>query len=129
MVTDGSFSLRGEAAAVDTKLAALIGTGRREEGQREPGMPRQVTAHLSGGLDIRYVTVAGTPPQLIAYYQRLVDAGMRYFIVSCGSDLETLPLFGREQELTRLRQLLDDTLARRGHVVTLSGEAGVGRRG
>jgi len=37
------------------------------------------------------------------------------------------PLFGREEELTRLRQLLDDTLARRGHVVSLSGEAGIGK--
>jgi len=42
------------------------------------------------------VIVAGTPAQLIAYYRRLVEAGMRYFIVSCGSDIETLRILAQD---------------------------------
>ncbi len=38
----------------------------------------------------------GTPPQLITSYRQLVEAGMRYFIVSCGSDLETLRILAQE---------------------------------
>jgi hypothetical protein len=47
-------------------------------------------------VDIPHVIVAGTPPQLIAYYRRLVAAGMRYFIVSCGSDMETLRILAQD---------------------------------
>ncbi|HET6316263.1 MAG TPA: hypothetical protein VFG86_07385 [Chloroflexota bacterium] len=32
----------------------------------------------------------------MAYYRGLVDAGMRYFIVGCGSDAETVRLVGEE---------------------------------
>ena len=42
------------------------------------------------------MTVAETPPQLIASRQALVDAGMRYFIVSCGRDEATLRLLAQE---------------------------------
>src|SRR5262245_53541027 len=82
-------------AALDAKLTARLGVGQREEAQRKPGMPRLVTAHLDFGVDIPYVIVAGTPPQLIVYYRQLVEAGMRYFIVSCGSDLETLRILAQ----------------------------------
>ncbi len=37
------------------------------------------------------------------------------------------PLFGRETELARLRQLLDEAVRGHGHVATVVGEAGVGK--
>ena len=37
------------------------------------------------------------------------------------------PLVGRQAELTKLHEALDDTCARQGHVVTILGEAGVGK--
>jgi DNA-binding SARP family transcriptional activator len=37
------------------------------------------------------------------------------------------PLFGREAELGRLRQLLDETIEGHGHVATVTGEAGIGK--
>jgi DNA-binding SARP family transcriptional activator/tetratricopeptide (TPR) repeat protein len=37
------------------------------------------------------------------------------------------PLFGRETELGRLRQLLDETMRGHGHLATVMGEAGIGK--
>jgi DNA-binding SARP family transcriptional activator len=37
------------------------------------------------------------------------------------------PLFGRESELGRLRELLDEAIRGQGHVVTVVGEAGIGK--
>ena len=36
--------------------------------------------------------MAGTPPQFVAYYRALLDAGMRYFIVGPDGDPETVRL-------------------------------------
>jgi alkanesulfonate monooxygenase SsuD/methylene tetrahydromethanopterin reductase-like flavin-dependent oxidoreductase (luciferase family) len=83
-------------AALDAKLAGRGDAAQLAEAQREPGLPRLVTAHFDWGVDIAYVIVAGTPAQLIAYYRRLVEAGMRYFIVSCGSDMETLRILAQD---------------------------------
>ena len=82
-----------EAEHADVRRADRLTS---QETQREPGQPRLVTAHLDFGVDIPYVRVAGTPPQLVAYYRRLVGAGMRYFIVSCLSDMETLRILAQE---------------------------------
>jgi DNA-binding SARP family transcriptional activator len=37
------------------------------------------------------------------------------------------PLFGRQAELERLRQMLDESLGAKGHVATVVGEAGIGK--
>ena len=37
------------------------------------------------------------------------------------------PLFGRQEEVTRLRQRLEEAIEGRGHVVTVVGEAGIGK--
>jgi alkanesulfonate monooxygenase SsuD/methylene tetrahydromethanopterin reductase-like flavin-dependent oxidoreductase (luciferase family) len=85
-------------AAVDAKLAARLSRATATEAEREPGMPRQLTSrysfasieHLSSTL------IAGTPPQMLAYYRTLAEAGMQYFIVNCGQDHEALRLLGEE---------------------------------
>jgi DNA-binding SARP family transcriptional activator len=41
--------------------------------------------------------------------------------------LSEAPLFGREAELTRLRQLLEETLCGHGALATVTGEAGIGK--
>ena len=46
----------------------------------------------------RFSRVVGTPPQVAAYYQALVDAGMEYFVVQTldAADTETIELLARE---------------------------------
>ena len=46
----------------------------------------------------RYSRVVGTPAQVVAYYQSLVDAGMEYFVVQTldAADTETIELLARE---------------------------------
>jgi alkanesulfonate monooxygenase SsuD/methylene tetrahydromethanopterin reductase-like flavin-dependent oxidoreductase (luciferase family) len=46
----------------------------------------------------RFSRVVGTPAQVAAYYQRLVDAGMEYFVVQTldATDVETIELLARE---------------------------------
>ena len=46
----------------------------------------------------RFSRVVGTPTQVAAYYQRLVDAGMEYFVVQTldAADVETIELLARE---------------------------------
>jgi alkanesulfonate monooxygenase SsuD/methylene tetrahydromethanopterin reductase-like flavin-dependent oxidoreductase (luciferase family) len=83
-------------AAVAAKLAARADADQLSEAEPEPGMPRQFTTRYRrpGAEHIAHRFVAGTPPQLVAYYQALVAAGMRYFIVS--GDGETLRLLAEE---------------------------------
>jgi alkanesulfonate monooxygenase SsuD/methylene tetrahydromethanopterin reductase-like flavin-dependent oxidoreductase (luciferase family) len=85
-------------AALDAKLTARHPSAKPVEGARGPGMPRLLTTHygMASMEDVPYVIVAGTPPQLIAYYRALVEAGMRYFIAGCGSDAETIRLLAQE---------------------------------
>jgi hypothetical protein len=46
---------------------------------------------------MRVSVVAGSPQDAVAYYQMLVEAGMRYFIPTLlGNDVETLRLLARE---------------------------------
>jgi alkanesulfonate monooxygenase SsuD/methylene tetrahydromethanopterin reductase-like flavin-dependent oxidoreductase (luciferase family) len=85
-------------AAVEAKLATRPDRAIMSEAQREPGRPRQLLAHYggpSGGRATVEVT-AGTPAQLVAHYRDLIDAGMQYFIVSCGEDAEALRLLAEE---------------------------------
>jgi alkanesulfonate monooxygenase SsuD/methylene tetrahydromethanopterin reductase-like flavin-dependent oxidoreductase (luciferase family) len=46
----------------------------------------------------RFSRVVGTPAQIAAYYQGLVDAGMEYFVVQTldAADVETIELLARE---------------------------------
>jgi hypothetical protein len=46
----------------------------------------------------RFSRVVGTPVQVAAYYQSLVDAGMEYFVVQTldAADTETIELLARE---------------------------------
>jgi alkanesulfonate monooxygenase SsuD/methylene tetrahydromethanopterin reductase-like flavin-dependent oxidoreductase (luciferase family) len=46
----------------------------------------------------RHSRVVGSPAQVAAYYQALVDAGMQYFVVQVqdAADVETVELFARE---------------------------------
>jgi alkanesulfonate monooxygenase SsuD/methylene tetrahydromethanopterin reductase-like flavin-dependent oxidoreductase (luciferase family) len=46
----------------------------------------------------RFSRVVGTPAQVAAYYQSLVDAGMEYFVVQTldAADTETIELLARE---------------------------------
>jgi hypothetical protein len=55
-------------------------------------MPRQFTTYYRrpGAEHITHRFIAGTLPQLVAYYDALIEAGMQYFIVS--GDGETLRL-------------------------------------
>src|SRR4029079_14894832 len=55
-------------SALDVKLKARPGAFDAVEGEREPGMPRRLTAHyrMASMEDVPHVIVAGTPPQLIA---------------------------------------------------------------
>ena len=63
----------------------------KPSGRRAAG---RFTAHyrIPSVEHVATMAVAGTPPQLLAYYQALVGSGMRYFIVSYGRDEETLRL-------------------------------------
>ena len=58
--------------------------------------PRWLAPPALGRLrEVRVPTlVAGTPPQLVAYYRALAGVGMRYFIVHCSREAETLRLLG-----------------------------------
>jgi alkanesulfonate monooxygenase SsuD/methylene tetrahydromethanopterin reductase-like flavin-dependent oxidoreductase (luciferase family) len=90
----GAVVLGETEAAVEAKLAAQPGRAALVEAERGAGRPRRLTAHqrLPSGEEVARVTVAGTPPQLLAHYRDLVAAGMRYFIARCGQDEETLRL-------------------------------------
>jgi len=46
----------------------------------------------------QYSRVVGTPEQVAAYYQALVNAGMDYFVVQTldAADIETIQLLARE---------------------------------
>ena len=46
----------------------------------------------------RFSRVVGTPAQVAAYYQSLVDAGIEYFVVQTldAADTETIELLARE---------------------------------
>ena len=94
----GSVLLVESAAAVEAKLVARPNRAELVEAEREPGRPRRFTAHsrIPSVEHVATMTVAGPPPQPLAYYQALVDAGMRYFIVSYGRDDETLRLLARD---------------------------------
>ena len=83
---------------MEAKLAARPNRADMVEAPREPGLPRRLTAHyrIPSIEHVANVTVAGTPPQLVAYYRALVDAGMRYFIVGPDGDPETLRLLAEE---------------------------------
>jgi alkanesulfonate monooxygenase SsuD/methylene tetrahydromethanopterin reductase-like flavin-dependent oxidoreductase (luciferase family) len=90
----GSAAAAETEAALDAKLAARPGQAALVEAPREPGLPRRLAGHyrVPSVEHAAYVNVAGTPAQLVAYYQGLVDAGMRYFILGSGTDAETLRL-------------------------------------
>jgi alkanesulfonate monooxygenase SsuD/methylene tetrahydromethanopterin reductase-like flavin-dependent oxidoreductase (luciferase family) len=94
----GNVLLAASEAAVEAKLAARPNRAELIEAEREPGLPRRFTAHyrIPSIEHVATMTVAGTPEHLIGYYQALVDAGMRYFIVSYGRDEETLRLLARD---------------------------------
>ena len=83
-------------AAVEAKLAARRSRADLVEAEPEPGLPRRFTTHyrIPSIEHLAMMTVAGTPRQLLAYYRALIAAGMRYFIVSFGQDVETLRLLG-----------------------------------
>jgi len=53
-----------------------------------------IPAHIRRGYSTS--TVTGTPDELCSYYQALIEAGVRYFIVGLfGNDLETVRLLAR----------------------------------
>jgi alkanesulfonate monooxygenase SsuD/methylene tetrahydromethanopterin reductase-like flavin-dependent oxidoreductase (luciferase family) len=81
-------------AAVEAALAARPNRADMVEAPREPGLPRRLTAYYrSPSIEhVANVTVAGTPPQLVAYYRALIAAGLRYFVVSPSGDPETVRL-------------------------------------
>jgi alkanesulfonate monooxygenase SsuD/methylene tetrahydromethanopterin reductase-like flavin-dependent oxidoreductase (luciferase family) len=83
-------------AAVEAKLATRADRAEMLEAPREPGLPRRLTSYyrFPSIEHVANIIVAGTPPQLVAYYRALAGAGMRYFIVSVGSDPEALRLLG-----------------------------------
>jgi alkanesulfonate monooxygenase SsuD/methylene tetrahydromethanopterin reductase-like flavin-dependent oxidoreductase (luciferase family) len=83
---------------VKAKLDALAAGPPLEEHARQPGMPRQFTTQYAfpSPKPLRYVLVAGTPPQVTMYYRVLVEAGIRYFIVQCRSDRETVQLLAEK---------------------------------
>jgi alkanesulfonate monooxygenase SsuD/methylene tetrahydromethanopterin reductase-like flavin-dependent oxidoreductase (luciferase family) len=85
-------------AAVEATLAARPNRAETVEAPRAPGLPRRLTSHyrLPSIEHVANVLVAGTPPQLVAYYRALVAAGMRYFIVQCGQDPAALRLLAEE---------------------------------
>ena len=87
-----------DEAAVEAKLAARPRRAEMVEAPREPGLPRRLTAYyrVPSIEHVANVTVAGTPPQLVAYYQALIAAGMRYFVVSPSGDPEALRLMAEE---------------------------------
>jgi hypothetical protein len=87
--------------ASEEEVEARLATGRNRasmtEAEREPGMPRLLTTHynIPSVEAVAYVIVAGTPPQLVAYYQSLIDAGMQYFIVGGIRDTDSVRLFAQ----------------------------------
>jgi alkanesulfonate monooxygenase SsuD/methylene tetrahydromethanopterin reductase-like flavin-dependent oxidoreductase (luciferase family) len=85
-------------AGVQAKLDALAAGPPLDEHARQPGMPRQFTTQYAfpSPTPLRYVLVAGTPPQVTTYYRALVEAGIRYFIVQCRSDRETVRLLAEK---------------------------------
>jgi alkanesulfonate monooxygenase SsuD/methylene tetrahydromethanopterin reductase-like flavin-dependent oxidoreductase (luciferase family) len=86
--------LRETDAAVEAALAARSNRADMVEAPREPGLPRRLTAYYrSPSLEhVANVTVAGTPPQFVAYYRALIAAGLRYFVVCPSGDPETVRL-------------------------------------
>jgi alkanesulfonate monooxygenase SsuD/methylene tetrahydromethanopterin reductase-like flavin-dependent oxidoreductase (luciferase family) len=83
-----------DEAAVEAKLAARPNRTEMVEAPREPGLPRRLTAYyrIPSIEHVANLTVAGTPPQFVAYYRALIDAGMRYFVVGPDGDPETARL-------------------------------------
>ena len=70
-----------------------------------------IPAHIRQGYATS--TVAGTPDEICAYYQALVEAGVRYFIAGLfGHDLETVRLLARRvvPQLTTGQMFSKDTV-------------------
>ena len=93
----GGLVLGATEEEVEAKLARRPNRAQMTEAQREPGLPRVFTSHYryASVEHLASTTVVGTPVQLAEYYRRLVDAGMRYFVVS-GLDTESARLFAGE---------------------------------
>jgi len=77
----------------------------------EAGLERKVSEYVPEGIENRFsgpwngFAVAATPPQAIAHYQALADAGIQYFVIQLpnAADQETMRLFA-EQVIPHLRQ-------------------------
>lgn len=93
----GGLVLGATDEEVEARLAKRPNRAEMVEAEREPGMPRAFTSHYryASVEHLASTTVAGTPEQLAEYYRRVVEAGMRYFIVG-GLDPETARLFAEE---------------------------------
>ena len=87
-----------DEAAVEAKLAARPSRADMVEAPREPGLPRRLTAYYRAPSieHVANITVAGTPPQFVAYYRALIDAGMRYFVVGPDDVPASLRLLAEE---------------------------------
>ena len=90
----GSVLLAEAEAAVEAALAARPNRADMVEAPREPGLPRRLTSYyrLPSLEHVANIAVAGTPPQFVAYFRALIDAGMRYFVVGPEGDPETVRL-------------------------------------
>jgi alkanesulfonate monooxygenase SsuD/methylene tetrahydromethanopterin reductase-like flavin-dependent oxidoreductase (luciferase family) len=92
----GTVLLGETEAAVAAKLAPLRARAGVVEDDRTPDEPHRLRVPIGlPSLETATGTLlAGTPPQLVAHYRALAAAGMRYFIVHCSREEETLRLLG-----------------------------------
>jgi alkanesulfonate monooxygenase SsuD/methylene tetrahydromethanopterin reductase-like flavin-dependent oxidoreductase (luciferase family) len=76
----------------------------------EARLQRKVTEYVPEGIERRFTgawsgfAVAATPPQAVAHYQALADAGIQYFVIQLpdAADQETIRLFA-EQVIPKLK--------------------------
>jgi class 3 adenylate cyclase/tetratricopeptide (TPR) repeat protein len=113
-----------------TAMGDAVNVAARMEQTAEPGTV-QITADtarlLGASFDVgppRDVAVKGKAQPVAAH---LVLGRRSRFEAARGADARAAPLVGRDREIEALRRAVDETIAGRGQMVALIGEAGLGK--
>jgi len=111
------YSRQGRLGAALKQYQVCVGALQRELGTSPEPETKQLYQEL-----LRRPTKSGADPGVGAA-KRAADGG------TAPPDLPTAetPLFGRDEDLGRLRHLLDQALGGQGRVATVVGEAGIGK--
>src|SRR3990172_9504210 len=119
---DSEFDVMGDAVNVAARLCALAPAGRIYVGAET----YEATRHQFGYRKLEPVRVKGRL-QPVAIHEVVSERPRLHRPSAASIRVVSSDLVGREQELARLRDCAADLSSRRGGVVSLVGEAGMGK--